>query len=126
MEIDDLPKNMQRDIDVLRRLYQATCNWQNKMDEYKLLDCLNFYWWQNKVETAEPQCWGYDGCGTCFQWVQIEEEMKRGEKLLEELLKLREVVKIAKSNIPNHLSHFTDKIISLCTHFNICSNLKYL
>ena len=32
MKIDDLPKSIQRDIDVLRRLYQATCTWQNKMD----------------------------------------------------------------------------------------------
>ena len=96
------------------------------MDEYELLDCLNFYWWQDKLETTEPQCWEYDGCGACFQWTQIEEEKKRGEKLLEELVKLREGVKIAKSNIPNHLSHLTDKITSLCTRFNICSNLKYL
>ena len=126
MKIDDLPKSIQRDINVLRRLYQATCICQNKMDEYELLDCLNFYWWQDKLETTEPQCWEYDGCGACFQWTQIEEEKKRGEKLLEELVKLREGVKIAKSNIPNHLSHLTDKITSLCIRFNICSNLKYL
>ena len=115
MKIDDLPKSIQRDIDVLRRLYHATCTWQNKMDEYELLDCLNFYWWQDKLETTEPQCWEYDGCGACFQWTQIEE-----------LAKLREEVKIAKSNIPNHLSHLTDRITSLCIRFNICSNLKYL
>ena len=54
MKIDDLPKSIQRDIDVLRRLYQATCTWQNKMDEYELVDCLNFYWWQDKLETTEP------------------------------------------------------------------------
>ena len=33
---------------------------------------------------------------------------KRGEKMYEELVKLREDVKIAKSNIPVHLSHLTD------------------
>ena len=98
------------DIDVLRRLYQATYAWQNKMDEYELLDCINFYWWHDKIETNEPQCWEYDGCEVCFQWKQIEEEMKRGEKLSEELAKLRERVKNAKSNIPNHLTYLIDKI----------------
>ena len=124
--IDALPSTIQNDIFVLRNLYQIKRQYAEKAE---FLECWTFshsLWWQDKLETTEPQCWEYDGCGACFQWAQIEEEKKRGEKLLEELVKLREDVKIAKSNIPIHLSHLTDKITSLCIHFNICSNLKYL
>ena len=61
MEIDDLPKTIQNDINVLRRVYQATCTLQDKMDEYELIDCLHFHWWQDKLVSHPYLCQEYDG-----------------------------------------------------------------
>ena len=91
-------------------------------------------WWEDKLENIGTVCldWDegilecYEGCLECYEWSEIEKEKKRGddtlEKMSEELARLRDDVKEASMKIPNHLSHLTDRITSLCNNY-ICFGL---
>ena len=116
--IDALPSTIQNDIFVLRNLYQIKRQYAEKAE---FLECWTFshsLWWEDKLGTV---CFEWDGCQACYKWNEIEEEKKRGdvelENFSEELTKLRDEVEEASMKIPNHLSHLTDRIFSLCNSY---------
>ena len=123
---DALPSTIQKDIFVLRKLYQdmRTCK-----DKEEVVECETFYysiWWADKQENMDTVCLEWDGCSKCYEWNEIEEEKRSWNVHLEEsskeLEKLRDEVKDASMKIPKHLSHLTDRIASLCNRY-ICVGL---
>ena len=102
------------------------------MDKAEFLEYWAFshsLWWEDKLENIGTVCLDcddgflecYEGCLECYEWSEIEKEKKRGdvalEKMSEDLAKLRDDVKEASMKIPNHLSHLTDRITSLCNNY---------
>ena len=118
---DALPFTIQNDIFVLRNLCQIKRQYADKAE---FLECWAFshsLWWEDKLENIDTACFEWDGCLACYKWNEIEDKKKRGdvelEKFSEELAKLRDDVEEASMKIPNHLSHLTDRITSLCNSY---------
>ena len=131
---DALPSTVQNDIFVLRNLYQIKRQYAEKAEIMEYWAFSHSLWWEDKLENIGTVCLDcddgflecYEGCLECYEWSEIEKEKKRGdvalEKMSEELAKLRDDVKEASMKIPNHLSHLTDRITSLCNsyiHFGV-------
>ena len=118
---DDLPSTIQNDIFVLRNLYQIKRQYAEKAEILEYRAFSHSLWWEDKLENIGTVCFEWDGCLACYRWNEIEEEKKRGdvalEILSEELARLRDDVKEASMKIPNHLSHLTDRITSLCNNY---------
>ena len=131
---DALPSTVQNDIFVLRNLYQIKRQYAEKAEILEYWAFSHCLWWEDKLENIGTVCLDcddgflecYEGCLECYEWSEIEKEKKRGdvalEKMSEDLAKLRDDVKEASMKIPNHLSHLTDRITSLCNsyiHFGV-------
>ena len=126
---DALPSTVQNDIFVLRNLYQIKRQYAEKAEIMEYWTFSHSLWWEDKLENIGTVCLDcddgflecYEGCLECYEWSEIEKEKKRGdvalEKMSEELAKLRDDVKEASMKIPNHLSHLTDRIASLCIRY---------
>ena len=118
---DDLPSTTQNDIFVLRKLYKIKRQYAEKAEILEYLAFSHSLWWEDKLENIGTVCFEWDGCLACCRWNEIEEEKKIGdvtlEKLSEELTKLRDDVKEASMKVPNHLSHLTHRITSLCNSY---------
>ena len=115
---DALPSTIQNDIYVLRKFYQVTRTCTQKAAILEYCAFSHSLWWEDKLENIGTVCLEWDDCLACYRWNEIEEEKKRGdvalEKMSKELTKLRNDVKDAHMKIPNHLSHLTVRITSLC------------
>ena len=131
---DALPSTVQNDIFLLRNLYQIKRQYAEKAEILEYWAFSHCLWWEEKLENIGTVCLDcddgflecYEGCLECYEWSEIEKEKKRGdvalEKMSEDLAKLRDDVKEASMKIPNHLSHLTDRITSLCNsyiHFGV-------
>ena len=126
---DDLPSKIQNDIFVLRNLYQIKQQYAEKAEILEYWAFSHCLCGEEKLENIGTVCLDcddgflecYEGCLECYEWSEIEKEKKRGdvalEKMSEELAKLRDDVKEASMKIPNHLSHLTDRITSLCNNY---------
>ena len=126
---DALPSTVQNDIFLLRNLYQIKRQYAEKAEILEYWAFSHCLWWEEKLENIGTVCLDcddgflecYEGCLECYEWSKIEKEKKRGdvalEKMSEELAKLRDDVKEASMKIPNHLSHLTDRISSLCNNY---------
>ena len=118
---DDLPSTVQNDIFVLRNLCQIKRQYADKAEFLECWAFSHFLWWEDKLENIGTVCFEWDGCLACYKWNEIEEEKKRRdvelETFSEELAKLRDDVEEASMKIPNHLSHLTDRITSLCNSY---------
>ena len=126
---DALPSTVQNDIFVLRNLYQIKRQYAEKAEIMEYWTFSHSLWWEDKLKNIGTVCLDcddgflecYEGCLECYEWSEIEKEKKRGdvalEKMSEELAKLRDDVKEASMKIPNHLSHLTDRITSLCNNY---------
>ena len=112
------PSTIQNDIFVLRNLYHIKREYADKAEFLEYWAFSHSLWWEDKLENIGTVCFEWDGCLACYKWNEIEEEKKRGdvelENYSEELAKLGDDVKEASMKIPNHLSHLTDRITSLC------------
>ena len=123
MDIDVLPKTIQNDINVLRRLHQAKCTLQDKMDEYELIDCLHFHWWQDKLVSHPYLCQEYDGCIRCIKHIKIMQEKIKYEQTMEDMYKEKIVLEenLKKIIIPHYLYHVANKIPCLVVwNCNVC------
>ena len=115
------PSTIQNDIFVLRNLYHIKREYADKAEFLEYWAFSHSLWWEDKLENIGTVCYEWDGCLACYKWNEIEEEKKRGdvelENYSEELAKLGDDVKEASMKIPNHLSHLTDRITSLCNGY---------
>ena len=105
----------------MRKLYQVTRTCAEKAEILEYCTFSHSLWWEDKLKKIDSVCLEWDGCLECYEWNEIEDKKRSGnvalEKMSEELAKLRDDVRATSMKIPNHLSHLTDRITSLCNNY---------